>query len=215
MPTGAWIALAVALTLVPASFAYRGEARRMSTALREVARRRGGTVVSGRLGAMPRLRLETAGRRYEIGTHGGSIDSAGAASCSFAETVLPHSPGFMFVLTPRSVQSRLDATILGGSIPIPDAGLSGYEVRGSHELDVREALAPVLAGLLAPPAGHRVSARLARTKRFAHKAWSEPVVLDVAVEPMSTDPGVLEWLLEQAQALDRSIARLRGRTISA
>jgi hypothetical protein len=73
----------------------------------------------------------------------------------------------------------------------------------------------VLEGLLAPPAGHRVSARLARSKRFAHAAWSEPVVLDVAVEPMSTDPGVLEWLLEQTQALDRAIARVRGHTTSA
>jgi hypothetical protein len=103
MPTAAWIALAVALTLVAAFFAYRGEARRMSGALREVARRRGGTVVPGRLGAMPRPRIETGGRRYEVGTHGGSLDSAGAASCSFAETVLPHTPGFTFILTPRSV----------------------------------------------------------------------------------------------------------------
>lgn len=48
---------------------------------------------------------------------------------------------------------------------------------------------------------------MGRSKRFEKGAWSEPVALSVAVEPISAEPAVYEWLLDQAQALARTVPR--------
>jgi hypothetical protein len=208
MPTMGWLALLLSAVLVIAALAHHSDARRVHAALSEVARRRGGTVTRGRLGALPSLRIEIGGAGYLLGAHPGASEAASPFSLSFVDASLDPPPTCAFTLAPRSVQGRLDTALLGGAISIADPRLGDYDLRGTDERAVREALpAGVRERLLAPPTGHRLHVRVGRSKRFENGAWSEPVVLSVAVEPMSAEPAVYEWLLDQAQALARTLSR--------